>query len=711
MIEVSRWLALTESFSGLSLSRQIRKKNYRNFLCDFSFRLIKIMAAKDSKKSTNLQDAMFGEVINNPANASQTKPESSMRKQNLSLESFATSLPATIGTAGQDQGLLKPDKKDNKILDNKSRSLTSVSQLQNATEVHLNGNKTQISIPVFQPTVNSQKKFMTKPTNVISKIKRESNDITTGGNSNIDAPLVTTITHKSDTHHSSAAGSKSINGIAKKSPDHDVSSQIGKSCERVSEFGLREEKNTDVQTVNVACAKFEADQNIPKGAEAIPDQNNPASNVKEDTSFIEIIASKDSIVELTVDVILSSEDSSIQSGGIVAKIVAEKGGPLLDVYKDCLRKMCSSIPNWAFQPTPATGKFKCKHIFHAVVPQFPKQMQTKWVDGLESLLFDIFSRTESMGYESIALPVIGTGKNGAPIDFVIDLICASIDKFATKKTSVNVLKTVMLVHPDRRIVQTIEQSVKHLRKRPLKLKPKSLPKATQDNGKSYFLNVVDREKDTCPVCMEEIASSKLKRLSRCKHVFCTKCLEKCFIQTPTCPVCNLVYGKLTGNQPDGIMIECFQKDLHLPGYRDCGVIKIFYSFLDGKQSQGHPNPGKFYRGTKRTAYIPDNKEGQKVYRLLRQAFHQRLLFTIGSSRTTGKEDVVTWNDVHHKTRIDGGPESYLFHKVSLVDKLPPLASVKSTICGNVADTTCMRKCSSTQGYLQATLLIYEKQYC
>ncbi|XP_052089352.1 uncharacterized protein LOC127726055 isoform X2 [Mytilus californianus] len=561
-----------------------RKKNYRNFLCDFSFRLIKFMAAKDSKKSTNQQDAMFGEGMNKPANASQTKPKSSMREQHISSESFATSLPATIGTAGQDQGPLKPDKKDYKISDNKSRSLTltSVSQLQNATEVQLNGNKTQISIPVFQPTVHSQ--FMTKQTNVISKIKRESNDITTGGNSNIDASLLTTITHKSDTHHNSAAGSKSINEIAKKSPDHDVSSQIGKSCERVSEFDLREEKNTDVQTINVACATSGADQNILKVAEAIPDQNTPAFNIKEDTSFIEIIASKESIVDLTVDVILSSEDSSIQSGGIVAKIVAEKGGPLLDVCKDCLRQMCLSIPNWAFQPTPVTGKLKCKHIFHAVVPQFSKQMQTKWVDGLESLLFDIFSRTERMGYESIALPVIGTGKSGAPFDFVIDLICASIDKFATTKTSINGLKTVMVVHPDKRMVHTIEQSVNHSRNLRLKLNPIKSLKATQDNGKSYFLSVVDRERDTCPVCMEELTSSKLKQLSRCKHIFCKKCLEKCFIQTPACPVCNMVYGKLSGNQPEGIMIECFQKDVHLPGYKSCGVIKIFYSFLDGRQS-------------------------------------------------------------------------------------------------------------------------------
>ncbi|KAH3787017.1 hypothetical protein DPMN_165136 [Dreissena polymorpha] len=35
--------------------------------------------------------------------------------------------------------------------------------------------------------------------------------------------------------------------------------------------------------------------------------------------------------------------------------------------------------------------------------------------------------------------------------------------------------------------------------------------------------------------------------------------------------------------------------------------------------------------------------------MLRVAFERKLVFTIGSYRTTRKEDVITWNDIHHKT--------------------------------------------------------------
>jgi deltex len=41
----------------------------------------------------------------------------------------------------------------------------------------------------------------------------------------------------------------------------------------------------------------------------------------------------------------------------------------------------------------------------------------------------------------------------------------------------------------------------------------------------------------------------------------------------------------------------------------------------------------------------------KVLHLLRIAFDRRLTFTIGRSATTGKEDVITWNEIHHKTEL------------------------------------------------------------
>jgi len=56
------------------------------------------------------------------------------------------------------------------------------------------------------------------------------------------------------------------------------------------------------------------------------------------------------------------------------------------------------------------------------------------------------------------------------------------------------------------------------------------------------------------------------------------------------------------------------------------------------------------------AYLPDNREGREVLQLLRKAFEARLVFTVGTSVTTGRPNQVTWNGIHHKTSMVGGPE-------------------------------------------------------
>ena len=41
--------------------------------------------------------------------------------------------------------------------------------------------------------------------------------------------------------------------------------------------------------------------------------------------------------------------------------------------------------------------------------------------------------------------------------------------------------------------------------------------------------------------------------------------------------------------------------------------------------------------------------------LLHKAFEARMTFTVGTSVTSGAQNVVVWNDIHHKTNITGGP--------------------------------------------------------
>ncbi|CAN9512255.1 unnamed protein product [Ophioblennius macclurei] len=179
-----------------------------------------------------------------------------------------------------------------------------------------------------------------------------------------------------------------------------------------------------------------------------------------------------------------------------------------------------------------------------------------------------------------------------------------------------------------------------------------IPEAAAGGGATA---AADDSEDTCPICRDVFTE---KTQLKCKHEFCQECLRQAEKSMgPICPVCREVFGLIEGDQPEGSMT--WKKSfLNLPGFPHCGSIMITYSIPSGLQTDKHPNPGQFYCGIQRNAYLPDNEEGSEVLQLLKKAFDQKLIFTVGTSRTTGADNQVTWNDIHHKTSTSGGPLNF-----------------------------------------------------
>lgn len=160
--------------------------------------------------------------------------------------------------------------------------------------------------------------------------------------------------------------------------------------------------------------------------------------------------------------------------------------------------------------------------------------------------------------------------------------------------------------------------------------------------------------DECAICLDTVKNA---RSLKCKHVFCTSCVEIALHYDNRCPVCKDLQWVVQGNQPIGEM-QVQKLRQSLPGYKGFGTILITYYFPPGTQGPEHPNPGQRYFGTDRSAYLPDNQEGREVLALLKRAFDSRLVFTVGRSVSSGLSNQITWNDIHHKTNIYGGPEGY-----------------------------------------------------
>uniref|UniRef100_A0A8C1T2U1 E3 ubiquitin-protein ligase n=1 Tax=Cyprinus carpio TaxID=7962 RepID=A0A8C1T2U1_CYPCA len=163
------------------------------------------------------------------------------------------------------------------------------------------------------------------------------------------------------------------------------------------------------------------------------------------------------------------------------------------------------------------------------------------------------------------------------------------------------------------------------------------------------------EEEMCAICMDSFND---KEKLKCSHEFCRECIRRSVESLgPICPVCKEVFGKMEGNQPDGTM-KVTKSSLSLPGYPQCGTIEIHYDIPSGIQMKKHPNPGEHFYGARRRAYLPNNREGKEVLALLQRAFNQKVIFTVGTSTTSGIKNAVTWNDIHHKTNTHGGPENY-----------------------------------------------------
>ncbi|XP_071029308.1 probable E3 ubiquitin-protein ligase DTX2 isoform X2 [Oncorhynchus clarkii lewisi] len=197
----------------------------------------------------------------------------------------------------------------------------------------------------------------------------------------------------------------------------------------------------------------------------------------------------------------------------------------------------------------------------------------------------------------------------------------------------------------------------------------------------YMEEVASAQDEDCIICMDrlscpsdyDVASEGAQSIQpgavgrfKCGHTLHMLCMLAMYnngTKSPTgsgkatdgslqCPSCKTIYGEKTGTQPKGTM-EIYSISQSLPGHPDCGTIQIIYSITHGIQGPEHPNPGQSYtsRGFPRFCFLPDNKKGRKVLELLKVAWTRRLIFTVGTSSTTGEPDTVVWNEIHHKTEM------------------------------------------------------------
>ncbi|XP_077983239.1 uncharacterized protein LOC144438082 [Glandiceps talaboti] len=432
------------------------------------------------------------------------------------------------------------------------------------------------------------------------------------------------------------------------------------------------------------------------------------------TEGIQISIYRGDITREKADVIVNSANHELRhERGVALALLQAAGSQMQRDCDDYVRRhgllsvcqVCCTSP----------GRLNCKHIMHVVGPVWEVRDSTLCANQLSRTIWNMLREANHKQASSLVTPMICSGIHGVPLEICATVFRKTLDKFSTEYGMSMWLRHIKIVNDDPAavtgfIVHFVEKSSRDVggtvagsssnrdwsSTRPSK-PPCSKPNVGSGGSGAYdtgnmrskqsfdlsgaassAASVSSRSTSTSTqsispsLTTQDIASSSgrgdcqictnsgvsLKSMKCCKNTICTTCFDHHFGNDGKCPFCTLVVFLMKGNQPFGKMDIYTDKHDSLEGYEGKGVITITYNFSDGTQGKNHPNPGKRYSGTTRRAYLPANSEGQSVLKLLKRAFDMGLLFTIGKSVTTGQDNCVVWNDVHHKTSKTGGPARY-----------------------------------------------------
>ncbi|XP_078692595.1 uncharacterized protein LOC144922590 [Branchiostoma floridae x Branchiostoma belcheri] len=353
-------------------------------------------------------------------------------------------------------------------------------------------------------------------------------------------------------------------------------------------------------------------------------------------SDIKVSVYKGDITQQKADVVVNAANSELKHFGGVALAISKAGGKSIqEESRDYVMRHGALRIGQAMHTS--AGNMPCQHVIHTVGPMWDsyKDKETVKAQLHEALTNVLEYASNELQAKSISIPAISAGIYGVPVDVCAEQLMQGTLNFVRSPPVHNTLRHIIFVN--------IEDNVN-----------RAFVRVFRGGLSSHLAEVrsPDANRDNeCPICLGQIV--RPRRLYCCGNEFCADCIEQAFKSKPVCPSCRHQHGALKGTQPKGGRMTYRVIPESLPGYPERGCIEIDYYIPSGVQEDCHPNPRRPYEGTKRFAYLPNNREGKQVLQLLKMAFDNRLVFTVGTSATTGQGNVVTWNDIHHKTSITG----------------------------------------------------------
>ena len=168
---------------------------------------------------------------------------------------------------------------------------------------------------------------------------------------------------------------------------------------------------------------------------------------------------KGDITEMGVDAVVNAANTDLVMGSGVAAAILAKGGPA--VQEDCDRLAPVALGAAA---VTTGGRLKALYVIHAASMLWGGQTSA---ESLRLAFHNTLQRAEERGLKSIAIPAIGTGASGFPIEECARVMLGETLEHLKCRTS---LEFIYFVLDDEQALSVFEETYRQLRRRPPELK-------------------------------------------------------------------------------------------------------------------------------------------------------------------------------------------------------------------------------------------------
>ena len=171
----------------------------------------------------------------------------------------------------------------------------------------------------------------------------------------------------------------------------------------------------------------------------------------------QIVIKKGDITEETTNAIINAANGQLRHGGGVARAIAQKGGPDIDIESRNIIKSGGFIPVGSAVITGA-GKLSCQYVIHTVGPRMGEGNES---EKLKKAVWSALALAEEYHLTSLSMPAISSGIFGFPKDQCAEILLSTTIEFLTQPEIK--LKTVVMCNYDEKTNESFIEKEKMLK--------------------------------------------------------------------------------------------------------------------------------------------------------------------------------------------------------------------------------------------------------